>query len=403
MEKKFLVSFLLAVSVLLLVATVSASGPLANITKVEVNGVNVASNPAIAVGDHLTVRVDFSSLVNTSDVTVEARLEGNRRGVQVDTSAFDVESGFVYSKSLMLDVPFDLKNTLSGFTTLHLKVSGNGFRTEADYTLRVQRQPFSADIQSVSVPQKVKAGELFPVDVVLKNLGYNDLTDLYVTASIPALGIMKTVFTGNLVALECNKNANSTQNYGVDIIRKCNENNVQTSSARVFLQLPWDAKTGAYALEVSVKNSDTISSQTTQVNIHNDLPSGNFIVSGNQLLIVNPTNQVVVYRIVPESTNAVSVSVSDSLVAVPAGSSKTVLVDATSNAAGQNYAVDVFSTDGSLLSRLSFTTTSGGSSANPIVVLTVILAIIFIVLLVVLVVLIGKKPEKAEEFGESYY
>jgi len=146
------------------------------------------------------------------------------------------------------------------------------------------------------------------------------------------------------------------------------------------------------------------SSKTVQVAVENAFSSGNFIVSGNQLLIVNPTNQVVVYRLVPETTGAVSVSVSESVVAVPAGSSKTVLVDATSNVAGtQTYAVNIFSADGSLLERVEFTTTGNGGAASPIVVLTVILAIIFVVLLVVLIVLIGKKPEKSEEFGESYY
>jgi preprotein translocase subunit SecG len=44
-----------------------------------------------------------------------------------------------------------------------------------------------------------------------------------------------------------------------------------------------------------------------------------------------------------------------------------------------------------------------GKAVNPIVVLTVVLAIIFLVLLVVLIVLIGRKPQKSEEYGESYY
>jgi len=405
MEKKFLVSFLLAISVLFIIATVSAAGELATIPKVEVDGVNVNSHPAVVVGDTLTVRVDFNSLVNASDITVEVTIEGDKKDVQVETRAFDVETGSEYSKSLKLDVPFDLKDTLSGDVTLTVKVSGNGYKTENSYTLKVQRSSFDASIKSVSVPQKAKAGELFPVDVVLKNSGYNDLNDLYVTASIPALGIEKTAFLGDLVALECDKDDTAVENYGVDIARKCNEDDEATISGRVFLQLPWDTKAGIYALEVTVENEDTTSSETVQVAVENAFSSGNFIVSGNQLLIVNPTNEVVVYRIVPESTGAVSVRVSDSLVAVPAGSSKTVTVDAIANVAGtQMYAVNIFSADGSLLDRVSFTATSDNDgAASPIVVLTVILAIIFIVLLVVLIVLIGKKPEKSEEFGESYY
>jgi len=99
------------------------------------------------------------------------------------------------------------------------------------------------------------------------------------------------------------------------------------------------------------------------------------------------------------------VSLSKSLVAVSAGSSETVTVEATSTVAGtQTYSVNIFSADGTLVDTVSFSTvTEGRKVTSPIVVLTIILAIIFIVLLVVLVVLIGKKPEKAEEFGESYY
>ena len=404
MEKKFLVSFLLAVSVLFLAATVSAAGPLATITNVEVDGVNVNLNPAIVVGDTVTIRVDFNSLVNASDVTVEVEIEGDKEDVVGETRAFDVETGNEYTKSLKLDVPFDLKDSLSGDVVINVDISGSGYKTEASYTVRVQREPFEANIKAVSVPQTVKAGELFPVDVVLKNLGYSNLDDVSVTASIPALNVERTTFFGDLVALECDDDSTAVENYGVDVTRKCDEDNEDTVAGRVFLQLPWDAKSGVYALEVVVENDDTTSSRTIQVVVENAFSSGNFIVSGNQLLIVNPTNEVVVYRLVPESTGAVSVSLSDSLVAVPAGSSKTVVVDAKANVKGtQGFVVNIFSADGSLIDRVSFTTTLSTSAASPIVVLTVILAIIFIVLLVVLIVLIGKKPEKSEEFGESYY
>ena len=404
MEKKFLVSFLLAVSVLFLAATVSAVDNVTGNIYVEVDGINAASHPAIVVGDSVIVRVEFTSEVNASDVTVEVELEGNKKDVRVETRTFDVEDGQKYTKSLKLDVPFDLKDTLSGDVTLNVEVSGSGFKTETNYPLRLQRASFDASIKAVSVPQTVSAGETFPVDVVLKNLGYNDLDDLVVTASIPALGLERTAFFGDLVALECDDGATAVENYGVNVTKKCNEDDEDTVAGRVFLQLPWDVEAGIYALEVIVENDDMTSSKTVQVAVENAFSSGNFIVSGNQLLIVNPTNQVVVYRLVPETTGAVSVSVSESVVAVPAGSSKTVLVDATSNVAGtQTYAVNIFSADGSLLERVEFTTTGNGGAASPIVVLTVILAIIFVVLLVVLIVLIGKKPEKSEEFGESYY
>ena len=401
--KKLFVSFVMLVSALFLVSTVSAQ--LANNVLVEVDGVNVVGNPAIVVGETVLVRVEFDALVNVPDVTVNVEIAGDRKNVEAETSLFDVESGQRYVRTLALEVPFDLKKTLSGSVDLTVRISGSGFDTEASVPLRVQRESYSVDVLSIQVPQTVKAGELFPVDVVLKNLGYNDLSDLFVTAKISALGVQRTSFFGDLVALECDKNLDSVDNYGVDITRKCNENDDNTLSGRLFVQVPYSADQGVYTLEVRTGNDDVVSSRTVELSVENHFSGGNFIVSGNQLLIANPTNQVVVYRLVPQSTEAVSVVLSESLISVPAGSSKTVTVDATASVSGaHDYAVNVFSNDGTLVETVNFNKVFGGNEiTSPIVVLTVILAIIFLVLLVVLIVLLGKKPQKAEEFGESYY
>jgi len=402
--KKFLVSLFVLVSALFLVTTVSAA-PLATIDLVEVDGLDATTSPAIVVGDTITVRVEFTSLENASDVTVEVEIEGDKKDVEAETRSFDVEAGFRYVKSLRLDVPFDLKDELSGVVTLNVDISGDGFKTENTFTLRLQRESFDADIKSIGVPQTVKAGDTFPVDIVLKNLGYSDLDDLFVSAKISALGIERTAFFGDLVALECDDDDTAVQNYGVDIDRKCNEDDEDTLNRRIFLQVPYGVESGIYALEVEVENDDTTSSEVVQIVISNAFSAGNFIVSGNELLIVNPTNDVVVYRLIPESTSQVSVSLNQNLVAVPAGSSKMVTVDATAQTAGTfTYTVNIFDVSGYLVDSVSLsTTTEGRNATSPIVILTIILAIIFVVLLIVLIVLIGKKPEKSEEFGESYY
>ena len=90
---------------------------------------------------------------------------------------------------------------------MNVDVSGDGYKTSTSYTLRLQRASFDASIMSVNVPQTVKAGELFPVDVVMKNLGYNNLDDVYVTARIPALELQRTSFFGDIVALECDEDS----------------------------------------------------------------------------------------------------------------------------------------------------------------------------------------------------
>lgn len=411
-EKTFGFFLLTFVSVLVLAATIVSAAPLTtgDTFSVEVDGLEVTTagpNPAVVTGDTVSIRVEFDSAVNASDVTVEVELETDKEDVEAQTRVFDVETGNEYVKTLKLEVPFDLQDELSDFVTLNVEISGDGFKTEDNFSLRVQREPFNADIKSVSVPQTINAGDTFPVDLVLKNMGYNDLDDLFVTVGISALDTERTAFFGDLVALECDDDAigGAVENYGVDIDRKCNEDDEDTLAGRIFLQVPFDAQSGVYTLEVTIENDDTVSSETVQIAIDNAFSAGNFIVSGNTLLIVNPTNEVVVYRIVPESTGAVSVSVSDSLVAVPAGSSATVVTDATSSVSGiQTYSVNIFSADGALVDTISFSKSfEGNDVTSPIVVLTFILAIIFIVLLVVLIVLIGKKPEKSEEFGESYY
>jgi hypothetical protein len=404
--KKLLVFFMVLAGVLFAANIVSAA-ELANGVTVEVNGIDVSgNNTSIVVGETIFVRVEFDALVNTQDVTVEVELEGNRKDVKAETSLFDVETGRRYTKTLVLEVPFDLKDSLSGDVSLNVEISGSGYKTTEDYTLRMQRESYSVDILSVEVPQKVNAGELFPVDIVLKNLGYNDLDDLFVTAKISALGVERTSFFGDLVALRCDDEAESAEeNWGINITRKCFEDERDTVTGRIFLQMPYDAEPGVYALEVKVENDDTASSKAVQLVTKNSFPEGNFIASDGKLLIVNPTNEIVVYRLVPQSTGDVSVTLSETLVSVPAGSSKTVTVDAESDVTGTHaYSVSVFGMDGKLVETVNFTKTIDESPiASPIVALAIVLAIILVVLVVVLIVLLGKKPEKTEEFSESYY
>ncbi|GBE20627.1 hypothetical protein BMS3Abin17_01369 [archaeon BMS3Abin17] len=416
-----LVSFQAIVIALLLVATVSAftvTGDLANIDVVKIDGVKANGNDiAVEAGDTVSVKVYFNSLVNASDVRVKAEIEGDKVDVEDRTSSFDVEDGKRYSKTLTLKIPYELKDVLSDDLDLSIKVWNGDYKSEIeDITLRVQRPTYNADVKSVNTPQAVEAGDKIPVDVVLKNMGYNDLDDVYVTASISALGIERTSYFGDLVAIECNKDSSAEENYGVDIDRKCDEDDEDTVSGRLYLEVPFGSEEGIYTLEVEVTNDDTSTTIVKQIVISNDFADNVIVTSSSasasagenaeySLLIVNPTNKLKVYRVVSGSSDDLSTSVDDSVIAVTAGSSKTVKVTASSSVEGEyDFTVDVISGDEIVGTVNLALTVEGGSSVNsPIVILTVILAIIFLVLLVVLIVLIGKKPEKSEEFGESYY
>ncbi len=386
--KQILVSFLAIATVLFLVATVSA-GQITSSYTVKVNNQDAyVNNIGVLENERITIEVSFTSLVNDSDVTVKAELNGEREDVEVESALFDVETGARYTKTLVLRVPAGLKNKVSDSLDLEIRISGKDHQTDlTKAVLKVQRESYSVQIKSVIVGT-MKAGQLVPVDVVLKNVGYNDLDDMYITVKMPALNLQKTAYFGDLVSIEDNDNNDDTD----------------TVSGRLFIEVPYSAKSGVYALEVEASNGDSTSSVAKEVSVSNEFSGGNIVVSGDSLLIVNPTNEVLVYRLVAEPTSDLSVSLSQNVIAVPAGSSRTVDVTATSSASGTyNYKINVFSLSGELLYVVSMTKNVDSSSTSPIVALTVILAIIFVVLLVVLVVLMGKKPEKSEEFGESYY
>ena len=430
-SKSLLVSFLAIASILLLVATVSATEIIrANTDSVEVDGINIVETDihtgiSVDAGELVTVKVKFTANVNDQDVTVEAELEGDKVDANAVTESFDVESGKRYSKTLTIRVPYELKDQLSDYITLNIKIDGKDAKTELspEITLRVQRTSYNADIKSIVAPQSVSAGDTFPVDIVLKNIGYNDLDDVYVSASIPALSVGTSAYFGDIVAIECSNDDLDTREeredvYGVDIDRKCNEDDSDTANGRLFLKVPYEAKDGIYTVEVAVKNDDTTSNEVVQIVVQNEFTS-NVIVSSPRktvavdedakysLLIVNPTDKLKVYRVVTESSGELSSNAEEAVVAVPAGSSKTVNIIANAGAEGEyNFNVNVFAGE-KLVDTVSLTAKVEGAknavAGSPVVILTVVLAIIFIVLLIVLIILIGKKPEKAEEFGESYY
>lgn len=414
--KKLLVSFL-AIASLLIVATafVSATDELASSVSTFIDNAG-ADSSSIVAGDTITIQVIFTSDVNASDVTVEVELEGDKADAQVETKPFDVENGHTYTKFLTLKVPYELKDQLSDDATLTVKISGDGYKTEQPYDVRIQRQPYEASIMSVSADQTISAGATFPVDIVLKNTGYNNLDDVYVTVMVPELGLQKSAYFGDIVSVECDDEFSSVKNYNVDISRKCNEDDQDSVAGRIFLNMPYDAKAGTYTLQVKVRNDDATTSSSTQFNVQNNV-ANEVAVDNSQksvavgenaefnLLLVNPTNQVKVYRIVTESTSGLSSSADTSVVAVPAGSSKNVRITASAQEAGEyQFTTSVFSGE-QLVESVPMTVKASGSSAasNPLVILTVILAIIFVVLLIVLIVLMSRKPERSEEFGESYY
>ncbi len=393
--KKSLVSLFVITSILLSLVSVNVAAVL---PEVEVDGVN-AEYASVVAGETVPIVIWFTAGYDDTQVTVKAEIEGDKIDVDTETAPFDVEAGKTYRKVLSLKVPYELQDDPSEDVTLNIEIDGRGYSFSESYTLRVQRPSYNVGFMSIGVSSLVEAGEIFPVEVVLKNTGYNDLDDLYVTVEISALDVQKTAYFGDLVAIE----------------NETDDDEEDTVSGRLYLQVPYDAKTGVYTLETTVENGDLTLTKVNQISVKNDFYNNIIVtdyrksvaINGEaqyELLIVNPTNSLKVYRLVPESTNAVTSKVDEAVVAVPAGTSKTVNVAAKANSEGEHsFKVDMFSGE-ELVNSVTLTVNADkGVIVNPIVVLTIVLAIVFLVLLSVLIVLITKKPKKEEEYGESYY
>ncbi len=390
--KRILVSFLVIASVLFLASAVSAAS-IGTIDTVKINDMTVFPDGAdisINGGDTITVEVQFTvvnfttdpeELNSLSDVKLKAELEGEDVDVIAVSKPFVVLGGKTYTKTLTIKVPKDLKDQLTDDLTLTLKVYKSDYSVEKSIELTLQRPSYDIAIKSVMTSSSIEAGQLIPVEIVLKNVGYNDLDDLYVTAKISQLGVEKTAYFGDLVPLkDCNDDDDCD-----------NENTVKGT---LYLEIPYNVKAGTYTLEVKAENDDTDSTVSKEIVISNAVPDI-AMKSGNDLVLLNPTNQLRVYSVAYQGKEV--------SVVVPAASSKTVTIE-TPSTGDYNFDVLVLSGD-ALLSTVNFTGTSQPATqlTSPVMVLTVILAIVFLVLLVVLVVLITKKPQKTEEFGESYY
>ena len=383
--KNLVVFFLTIVGILFLVTTISAA-EVTNNLQVTIDDIDVSSDDvSVIAGEVITLKAFFTSNVDASDVKFRAELEGEKVDVKEIVGPFDIEDGIQRRVTLKIKVPYELKDEVSDDLRLSVRLYNRDHKTDESYDLRVQRLPYSVDVMSIRTKQTVDAGETMSVDVVLKNIGYNYLDDLYVTAKVPALGLERTSYFGDLVQIECVDD----EDFG-SVDRKCDKDDEDTVSGRFNFKIPYDAEPGIYSIEVEVENDDLTISEIKQIVVENEFAQI-ALKSGSDLIVLNPTNKLKVYTIVTPT--------SETLVIVPAGSSRTVPIESSSNS---DFDANVLS-NGQVVSTVAFTGSEESSSSSPVVVLTVVLAIIFTVLLIVLIVLIGKKPESSEEFGESYY
>ena len=187
----------------------------------------------------------------------------------------------------------------------------------------------------------------------------------------------------------------------------------------IWLRIPKDARPGLYNVEIAAFTDDSETTVTKRLEILSSGAMSSVISSSTtkkfavgeeasySFIIVNSGDSIRVYNLIPEVDNGLTVNLDESVVAVPAGSSKTVKITAMASKEGNyNFKINTHSADGELVGMQEFVADVAGKTVaigSAAVVLTIVLAIVFAVLLIVLIVLLTRKPEKSEEFGESYY
>ncbi|MCU0642158.1 MAG: hypothetical protein MUF61_01080 [archaeon] len=371
---------------------------------VEVNGIEYDGDSiAVFAGQTVPVKVTVYSSDNATDVRIKAWISGDK-DLAVSTGRFDMISDKTYSRMINVQVPskVDPSEDLSLIVDVESR-DGSVFEGIV-VPLTVQRESYALEILDAVMDNEARAGSSVTVDIVLKNTGRHFADDTFVKVRIPALNLEKKSYFGDLSPVD-----------------QADPDKEDATEKRMFLNIPSNAATGLYLVEIEAYNADSSATLTKKLSINGGASDSTlFVASATSksfavgekgtygLTLVNSGDKIRVYELVSEAPSALSLSFAEPVVVVPAGESKSVSFDATAAKEGKySFAVNVYS-DGELVKKYNFVAdatskSSKGFAGNATVILTIVLAVIFVILLVVLIVLLTKKPEKTEEFGESYY
>jgi hypothetical protein len=390
----------LAVAVLA-VANVSA---FATITDVQVNGIHAlgaGTTVATFAGDTVPVLVVFTANADASDVRVKAWVSGES-AYSVASERFDVIAGNVYSRLVSVRIPSNIDPQESFRLEVSIESRNDGVGTQVSIDLSAQRESYEVEVLDVNMDSRVTAGKSLPLDIVLKNRGRHLAEDTFVSVTIPALGIQQRSYFGDLSAVD-----------------QEDPDKEDAAERRMYINIPSDAPAGVYAVQIEAYNADSKSTVSRKLAVYGESSESSVITSSTaqtfgvgengeySITVVNAGERIGIYQLGFETTGGLSVTADEPVFAIPAGSSKTVTFEASAPRAGNYNFVAVVGSNGNVVKSQEYRANVEGSNTNvagnATLLVTIVLAIVFVVLLVVLIVLLTKKPQKSEEYGESYY
>ncbi|PIU75696.1 hypothetical protein COS75_03015 [Candidatus Pacearchaeota archaeon CG06_land_8_20_14_3_00_35_12] len=402
MAKKTLgLFFVFLTAVLTVMTAVSALDNVANFG-VEVRGQSLSGTVlSVSRGETLPVHIVFQAVGDGQDIQVSAEIKGYRRAITDETARFDVIDGVTYDKYVYLKIPSDI--SANDDYLLNIEVTAKDFVYTQSYTVELQRNSYTLEVLSVETPSVVAAGKTLTANIVVKNRGSHDAEDVYVKASIPELGVEKTVYAGDLL------NADS-------------EHRDDTVEKTIALVVPSSARKGTYNLVVEAYNADTSVTKQKAITVDGvgETTATEILLkevskkveqgksTAYELTLVNLAETSQSYSIDVEGADGwavVQTNPADLTLAKEASQSVTVYLTVSSAATiGQHNLIVNVKSGNTMLKQVNLVAeVQRAGEINALTISAIVLAIILVVLIVALVMIKGQGSNKVSDEEVSYY
>ncbi|MDP3727889.1 MAG: hypothetical protein Q8R18_00400 [bacterium] len=246
--KRLLIALMFVLSLVAVPALADTSSNYV-VNNVYVDGMVLSANTIyVERGESQDLTVYLTGTGETTDVNIRAWIGGYEYdSVQVASAMFDIEDGVSYQKKLTLEFPEDLDANQE--YTLYVEVYDDVDSVTYQGTILVSKVRHSLEIQDVILDSSLDAGDYTTATVRLENLGDKKEEDIKVTVSIPELGIEESTFVDELTNDELD-----------------NEDEESSGDVSLTFQIPKDAESGDYEVQVSVsynKGYDTLEESTS--------------------------------------------------------------------------------------------------------------------------------------------
>lgn len=253
------------------------------ITKVEIDDFDVVDfetektiGPVYA-GEQLKIEVSWKGKDNISET--EAKIRVGLADIEEETDFFTVRAGWEDSETLVLNLDpdiFDIEDESENERVyrLHIEMEdedGNTLDIE-NIKLRVVNQRHLVEVYDINFPngREVKAGEIFQVNVGVKNRGHSTEEDVGVKVSIPELGLSTRsdkfdLYTEN----EFLSDDFDDDDFPFKLYRT------------LFIPVPLNTVSGVYdvVVEVEYDDGDKINKETTSVTISSGVAPSDAVIS----------------------------------------------------------------------------------------------------------------------------